>query len=112
MTLFWNSKLFNFCDSHIEPHKFTPGDIEIINDKIHALINDQYENRLAATKELKMNCYHCKRELIWGGDHDIDDSEEYVMVTNLSCQHCGSAVEVYTPRSHFEAEIINITDPK
>lgn len=20
-----------------------------------------------------MNCWHCKTELIWGGDHDLDD---------------------------------------
>lgn len=22
-----------------------------------------------------MNCWHCKTELIWGGDHDIDDEQ-------------------------------------
>ena len=27
-----------------------------------------------------MNCWHCKTELIWGGDHDIEDEdEEYSM---------------------------------
>ena len=35
-----------------------------------------------------MNCWHCKTELIWGGDHSIDEdfqpvlAEEYSMVTN------------------------------
>ena len=29
-----------------------------------------------------MNCWHCKTELIWGGDHDIDH-DTYAMVTNL-----------------------------
>lgn len=62
-----------------------------------------------------MNCWHCKTELIWGGDHDCDvesystgiaadkgeDVElmhnEYNMVTNLSCPGCGSLVLVYHP---------------
>ena len=43
-----------------------------------------------------MNCWHCKTELIWGGDHSIDEDfhpvlgEEYSMVTNLSCPKCNS----------------------
>ena len=24
-----------------------------------------------------MNCWHCKTELIWGGDHDCEDDEEH-----------------------------------
>ena len=30
-----------------------------------------------------MNCWHCDTELIWGGDHDIDEDEgmEYDIVT-------------------------------
>ena len=39
-----------------------------------------------------MNCWHCGTELIWGGDHDLDDVEEYDMVTNLSCPNCGAYV--------------------
>ena len=23
-----------------------------------------------------MNCWHCDTELIWGGDHDIDEHED------------------------------------
>lgn len=44
-----------------------------------------------------MNCWHCNTELIWGGDHDVEDSEEHSIVTNLSCPNCGSYVEVYYP---------------
>ena len=29
-------------------------------------------------------------------------SEEFGMVTNLSCPKCGSFVEVYLPKHHFE----------
>ncbi len=43
-----------------------------------------------------MNCWHCQSELIWGGDHSLEE-EEWVMVTNLSCPRCGSYVEVYLP---------------
>ena len=48
-------------------------------------------------KLFKMNCWHCNTELIWGGDHDIDDVEdmEYDIVTNLTCPKCESYVEVY-----------------
>jgi|TARA_Y100000034_G_scaffold56450_1_gene69152 Zn finger protein HypA/HybF involved in hydrogenase expression len=44
-----------------------------------------------------MNCWHCKKELIWGGDHDLEDNEEYEIITNLSCPNCHSYVEVYYP---------------
>lgn len=62
-----------------------------------------------------MNCWHCKTELIWGGDHDCDVEsydvgiaadegedielmhEEYSMVTNLSCPNCKSLHLVYYP---------------
>jgi len=46
-----------------------------------------------------MNCYNCNTKLIWGGDHDIDDSfqvddevKDYNMTTNLSCPKCEALV--------------------
>ena len=51
-----------------------------------------------------MNCWHCGTELIWGGDHDIEDSEDYDMVTNLSCPNCGAYVEVYRPNQVEQKE--------
>ena len=43
-----------------------------------------------------MNCWHCKTELIWGGDHDIEDEDDtYAMVTNLTCPKCECIVDVY-----------------
>ena len=49
-----------------------------------------------------MNCWHCGTELIWGGDHDLDELDgknigvgAYDMVTNLSCPNCNAFVEVY-----------------
>ena len=45
-----------------------------------------------------MKCWHCKKELIWGGDHDIEaENEDYDMVTNLSCPQCHCHVDVYHP---------------
>ena len=49
-----------------------------------------------------MNCWHCNTQLIWGGDHDIEEDEDYVMETNLSCPNCGSFVMVYLPKQEEE----------
>ena len=56
-----------------------------------------------------MNCWHCKTELIWGGDHavSIEDDEAYSMVTNLSCPNCNSIVDVYLAREEY----IEVTVP-
>tara|TARA_R100001244_G_scaffold102720_1_gene76506 strand:+ start:1136 stop:1297 length:162 start_codon:yes stop_codon:yes gene_type:complete len=48
-----------------------------------------------------MNCWNCQTELIWGGDHDIED-DEYSMVTNLSCPNCDCYFEVYYPKEDNE----------
>ena len=43
--------------------------------------------------------------MIWGGDHSIEhEEEEYSMVTNLSCPHCKSYVEVYLPKEEEDDE--------
>lgn len=46
-----------------------------------------------------MNCWHCNKELIWGGDHDYSDYglEDSGIISNLSCpnEKCGAYVEVY-----------------
>ena len=59
-----------------------------------------------------MNCWHCNTKLIWGGDHDIDDHEDYEMVTNLSCPNCGSYVEVYLPRKKKQSGNVIFLKPK
>mgnify|MGYP003114680959 CR=1 FL=1 len=51
-----------------------------------------------------MNCWHCNTELIWGGDHDCEDHEEYIMETNLSCPKCRSFVLVYLPKEEVAPE--------
>lgn len=42
-----------------------------------------------------MNCYQCNTELIVGGDHDCEEDEDYLIVTNLSCPKCDSVVYAY-----------------
>lgn len=44
-----------------------------------------------------MKCWHCVSNLIWGGDHDIEDVMEKGIVTNLSCSNekCNTHIEVY-----------------
>jgi len=42
-----------------------------------------------------MKCWHCDTEIIWGGDHDTEDNEDYSMVTNLTCPNCGAFHLVY-----------------
>ena len=47
-----------------------------------------------------MKCWVCNTELIWGGDHDLEDELEisgHSIITNLSCpnESCGAFVEVY-----------------
>ena len=54
-----------------------------------------------------MKCYLCDTELIWGGDHDCEDepvSDDYSIVTNLSCPNCQAFVLVYHPRDDGEWE--------
>jgi len=45
-----------------------------------------------------MKCWVCDTELVWGGDHDLEDEPElsgHSIITNLSCPKCTAFVEVY-----------------
>ena len=57
----------------------------------------QKERRQHCVEEMEMNCWHCGHELIWGGDHDTEDNEDYDIVSNLSCPKCHAAVDVWHP---------------
>jgi|TARA_R110000851_G_scaffold49369_6_gene118859 RNase P subunit RPR2 len=60
-----------------------------------------------------MDCWHCNTELILGGNHDLEDdeSEEFSMVTNLSCSGCGSLVEVYFPKKVTRRVVAVMLEP-
>lgn len=49
-----------------------------------------------------MNCYHCNTELVWGGDENCDDIDEYIIQTNLTCPECNTFYLVYTPNLEEE----------
>ena len=42
-----------------------------------------------------MKCWHCGTELIWGGDHDLEEEDHYDIVSNLSCPKYDTHVDVY-----------------
>ena len=51
-----------------------------------------------------MKCWHCNTELLWGGDHDIEEEDdEYCMETNLSCPECNSFYLVHLPKDKNES---------
>ena len=69
--------------------------VERREDKIkqlQSIIDSQDPNDLH-----RFRCWHCDCELIWGGDHDTEDNEDYDIVSNLSCPKCHSAVDVWHP---------------
>jgi len=35
--------------------------------------------------------------VIWGGDHDCEDDEDYFIVSNLHCMDCGIFYLMYHP---------------
>jgi len=40
-------------------------------------------------------CGNCDTELIWGGDHDVEDGfGPFMIVSNYSCPGCDAYVEV------------------
>lgn len=59
-----------------------------------------------------MNCWHCETELIWGGDHDLEDNEFFSIITNLACPECGSYVEVYYPSDTSDYKPLSLVTDK
>ena len=57
-----------------------------------------------------MNCWHCQTELIWGGDHDMEDNEDYDIITNLSCPNCHCHVDVFHPSERLIKEYKDYED--
>jgi len=57
-----------------------------------------------------MNCWHCQTELIWGGDHDMEDNEDYDIISNLSCPNCHCHVDVFHPSERLIKEYKDYED--
>lgn len=90
--------LAEYVDGLMEKHKPRPK-----YKKLQA-----YKAKLAKQEKKGrwMNCYNCGRELIPGGDHEVDEKDsKFLMVTNLSCPGCGTLVEVYTPKGTLPVNV-------
>lgn len=48
-----------------------------------------------------IDCPHCAKEMIWGGDHDREEDETHPVESNFHCQHCDAYVLLLLPRSAF-----------
>ena len=51
-----------------------------------------------------MNCWRRNTELIWGGDHMVDEvsdelAEVFDIVSNFTCPECQSYVEFYNKKN-------------
>ena len=57
------------------------------------------EKAADAEEPFNMKCWHCREDLIWGGDFDYEDYclEGEGIVSNLSCPKCHCAVDVWHP---------------
>ena len=47
------------------------------------------------TEDLDRLCWHCNTKLLYGGEHDISQEDEfYESVTYMGCPDCGAHVEI------------------
>jgi hypothetical protein len=46
---------------------------------------------------MSLKCFGCGGNVICGGDHDCEDDEDYLIVSNLTCQDCGMFYLMYHP---------------
>ena len=97
-------KILKKCNSELPVFAFYSDDIYDI--EVDSTITDRVDiNVIEYQKDDRSRflCWHCKSELIWGGDHDLqevvleEDSEG--IISNFSCSNydCNTHVEV----SHF-----------
>ena len=46
----------------------------------------------------------CGKEMIMGGSHDYEESDDWLIVNNYSCSDCGTLVLEYIPKDQEEDE--------
>ena len=51
-----------------------------------------------------MNCWTCNAKMIWGGDHDCEEMDDYNIVSNFSCPECGAFMLFYHPENKEEQD--------
>ena len=42
-----------------------------------------------------MKCWHCNKELIWGGDHDIEEENEDFVINTASDNQLNFAIKLF-----------------
>ena len=45
----------------------------------------------------ELKCFGCGGQVIWGGDHDTEDMDDYFIVSNLTCMDCDMFYLMYHP---------------
>ena len=48
------------------------------------------------------DCLRSGTKVIWGGDHECEESKDFSMVSNLSCPECHMFYLAYTPEDNDE----------
>tara|TARA_B100001989_G_C24431459_1_gene409216 strand:- start:179 stop:409 length:231 start_codon:yes stop_codon:yes gene_type:complete len=65
-------------------------------DSLDSRVESNLKRKAVGFNSTGFNCWHCGAELIWGGDHDLDDyTQDYDIVSNFQCMNCKTFVEVY-----------------
>jgi RNase P subunit RPR2 len=62
------------------------------------------EKRLRKPEDLDRLCWHCNTKLLYGGEHDISQEDEfYDSVTYMGCPECGTHVEIYKAKKNIDS---------
>jgi RNase P subunit RPR2 len=55
-------------------------------------------------EDLDRLCWHCNTKLLYGGEHDISQEDEfYDSVTYMGCPECGTHVEIYKAKKNIDS---------
>lgn len=63
--------------------------------QFRSLSHKHLRNRTMA-KDVGMQCPDCANIMICGGNHSVDDNEDFFLLTNFSCSTCDCFVLVYS----------------
>ena len=56
------------------------------------------------TEDLDRLCWHCNTKLLYGGEHDTSQEDEfYESVTYMGCPECGTHVEIYKAKKNIDS---------
>lgn len=70
-----------------------------LREEVKALREEKERSVLMVELRAGVPCLNCGSEMILGGNHDCEEDEAFVIVTNASCPECGGFMLFYTPDS-------------